>query len=453
MIGTTVVTRNFGNVGCIPALVGIFNLWAGGICNSGRQHMIVFYTISVIVAIPLGIVCQSVMLWYIDWCLSPEQQGASSTGEDPCSLGPLQDNITMIVWLSIFFDSAVRAAGVYMAVTSYQEVSKWQIRMAAERRDAAIKVQAAARGITTRNKLRRQKGVVTRAIAGKHFKALYYQPDSPLEIKAQQYLRLWSQKRVPQTVHQIRSQASQTHSCVIAMQECFKKFDDDASGTIDLKEAGRMFVALGAEINPISIEFLMAESFAPPAEKASAAKIKEMQQRSKEAQDRLTNKAEKDADAASRLADIVGKAKESAEEEKEKEAVPEGKYAKANKDPEIDTCDTADSFATDLVTLQLCSNKRWPICRSDWPEVGAIVRLRPEAVSKNLNDIVNKACLGIEQGEDTGKVVDLDPTSLRYSIEVEANGKRSWYMVRGIWPALACLALHCYRHRFSFCFR
>lgn len=65
---------------------------------------------------------------------------------------------------------------------------------------------------------------------------------------------------------------------------------------------------------------------------------------------------------------------------------------------------------------QSCSlNDRlhWLI-RDEWPEIGDIVRLTSEAISKNKNNILQKNCLKVKKGEDTGVVVDIDETSRRY---------------------------------------
>ena len=144
------------------------------------------------------------------------------------------------------------------------------------------------------------------------------------------------------------------------------------SGTIDLDEAGKMFDALGAKIPATSLEFLFAEAFAPPTAAVNTSAILEKQQADAEiSKEHVTNQAEK--------------------------------FKSTSKGEDKDEIDT-----------------------SEWPNIDDKVRLRPDIVSKNTNNILSE-CLGVQKGEDVGIVVKRDLESVRYGIEVECNGRKSWY--------------------------
>ena len=175
MLATVIFTRNFGNVGCIVALVACINVAAGGILSNKHKNMLLCYSIVILIAVPVGILGHIGMLWYIPYCLD-RADGAAADGTEvkPCSLGPAEDYMTIIVYLSMVLDLVFRLGGLYVSVTSYKVVKTWLKEIEDERKAAACKVQAVARGITTRRKIREQRGVVTRALAGKYHKAAFY---------------------------------------------------------------------------------------------------------------------------------------------------------------------------------------------------------------------------------------------------------------------------------------
>jgi hypothetical protein len=233
MILAALGSGDFGNAACVVALIGCVNVWWSGypmlrVMFGGEERtMIIGYVLFTAAAIPMGMVGHWMFLYYVAECQAKpdEDTWGSLSADEVCAM---PDWMGTVAWATIVFDVIFRGTGLVMAAITYGPVIDWLKDIEDEKERAAVKLQAIMRGNTQRTKIRREKGVVTRAIAGNTFKAHYYTPSTPIEEKAQQYLKLWRKSRVPQSFHMIRSQASQVHACMIAIRETFLKFDADS---------------------------------------------------------------------------------------------------------------------------------------------------------------------------------------------------------------------------------
>jgi len=188
------------------------------------------------------------------------------------------DNIQLFVALSFATDIIFRGLGLLRAVMKFPFVVSWWETKEASEFASAQKVQAMVRGNQDRKKLRAEKGIVTKALAGQKYKAEMYRPATPLERKVQVIMQdLWGKKANGKaelrTFHSIRSRATTVHQIFGQLKQAFKDYDLDGNGTIELDEAQAALKDMGAVVTDREMEFLFMEAFAPPASKFEPFKI------------------------------------------------------------------------------------------------------------------------------------------------------------------------------------
>jgi hypothetical protein len=274
-----------------------------------KADSVKLYMIACVIATAVGIGLAGYMLWYlVDYCEEPEPRPGGAlydpvnktwgpsyltiqvpvhtnlgTEDDPnwqfvnveepkprdCKVGP---EIKILVLVTALLDVAMRSIAVLKSTLKIQYIIDWWDEKQTTEYDAAQKVQAIVRGNQDRKRLRAEKGIVTKALAGEKYKAHMYRPATPIELKVQKTMKaLWDRKAGGKgklrTFHEIRSQASQIHRVFQKVKLAYKEYDVDNDGTIKLAEAEAALKDMGALISEKEMEFLFMEAFAPPAQK------------------------------------------------------------------------------------------------------------------------------------------------------------------------------------------
>lgn len=282
----------------------------------------------------------------------------------------------------MLLDLCLRCYVLGVGAMEYSNVVAWWKAKDRVESFAANKLQAAFRGNAAREKVRSEGGIVTKALAGKHFAHALYKPSTPLERRCQIVVKDIAQKvqagygyRKIQTFHQIRSQMSQSHVIFEEIKQLYMQYDADGSGEIEVTEAINLLRDLGAQIGSDEMEYLFIEAFAPT-----------------ETDKPLTVSKDKQRD-------------------KRQQAVKGGGSATTNaKNPK---------------------QKGGSENTQEGPGVGERVLLSHEVIRRNVNDIVSTGSIG---PEEVGWVLETDPTSNRLQCLVknvhkgsDRFGKTAWY--------------------------
>lgn len=280
-----------------------------------KADSIKLYMIVSIIATAVGIGLAGYMLWrLVDYCEEPEPRPGGpvydaanktwgptymtvsvpvqtnlGTEDEPawdfvyveepkpreCKVGP---EVKIFVLVSALTDIGMRAMGILRSTLKIQYVIDWWDEKETTEFQAAQRVQAIVRGNQGRKRLRAEKGIVTRALAGEKYKAHMYRPATPIELKVQKTLKaLWDRKAGGKaklrSYHSIRGQASQIHRIFQKLKVAYTEYDLDHNGTIELAEAEAALRDMGAVISEQEMEFLFMEAFAPPAAAFSAHRV------------------------------------------------------------------------------------------------------------------------------------------------------------------------------------
>jgi hypothetical protein len=86
------------------------------------------------------------------------------------------DAVKLYVGISFITDIVLRAVCILRAAVKYRYIASWWETKNASEFQSAQRVQALVRGNQERKRLRANKGIVTKALAGTKFKAEMYRP-------------------------------------------------------------------------------------------------------------------------------------------------------------------------------------------------------------------------------------------------------------------------------------
>ena len=289
-------------------------------------------------------------------CYGPFECGSLARAPKACK--------TWVGWIVVmgiqaFADFFFRAYVVYTVWPMAKRVEEWWAVKEAVEDHASGKLQAAYRGNRARDRVREEHGVVTTALAGLAFQTKLYRPATPIERKVQIIMKdmaveVKGNLRKLQSFHFIKAQGSATHKVFLEINKLFHQFDMDNSGALEFGEASACMRDLGAHLPVEEMEFLFVEAFGKAHEPDKAFKISQ-------ADARKLRKAGRDLDDVS---DLSG----------------------------LDANGLDDSMR---------------------PTVGEHVMLSHQAITKNVNDVLQKGPL---TPSDIGIVTRADVESKRFTV-------------------------------------
>ena len=292
MCGTVVWTNDWSQLISLIAAIGP-GCMVLGLAFGQTKESVKLYIATNIIALVVGVAFSGVMLWYLlDYCDEPDKAGIkwnaeTNTQDNDKSTNTVEwsaadkGNINVTQWadreckatddvqlfVAIFFvvDICIRSAGLLKAVMRYPDVVAWWESKNSAEHASAQKVQAMVRGNQDRKRIRAEKGIVTKALAGSKFKAEMYRPATPLERKVQLILKdMWNRQGHGNTelrsFHSIRGNASSVHRIFAALKKAFRDYDLDGNGTIELDEAQAALKDMGAVVSSLPILYPIPQS-------------------------------------------------------------------------------------------------------------------------------------------------------------------------------------------------
>jgi hypothetical protein len=182
------------------------------IFDNDINFMVAIYSKLAITALLVGLVAQSYYLlggypptpWWCDIDMGGGSGVQTLDDEEfmTCNISVLRG----IVFLQSCVETVIRWKSWRSARRHSTKIEVWLQTEADYVEAAVLRVQRIWRGILCRQDIMQKHGIVTRAIAGTHWRAEYYTPDSTIAARVQHILQIWHGSRRPQTLHKMRSQ-------------------------------------------------------------------------------------------------------------------------------------------------------------------------------------------------------------------------------------------------------